>query len=539
MARTESTVKSADSSDYRQRFLDALDAQEQLEREAGRRVSALAALLARLTRALALDSNSALTKNLERLSSRLDERPLDPALGREVTAMHGALLEFMDEREQSLGAMFSALARAGGALEPHMTSWRARGALKRYRKRVAARRDDPPTVLSALVDLMEQLKASQSEPSAAPSEGMRKSDVDEPMQRVPPSDRHAASGFDLSLARKRVASALAAIDAPPSSVDALERINKRVAEADSEEGLIAALCELGSLIEDVIRSVREDYDRFLDAVDRQLDSLLEAIGEAEKTEHIERQQRQDINDHMMSQLSAFRDDAAKATNLDALKQSISAHLEQLSNGLTRLSRADASDGATLTGQLEAMRERLAALESESAEARSQLATQREMARTDALTGIANRAGFDEYLNDLLKRWHSAPVPLALAMVDIDHFKQVNDQFGHRAGDHALTLVANIIRSRIRATDFCARFGGEEFVLVLWDVDGPTARRIAEQLRAFVESCGCNFQGQHIALTASFGVTSMVAGDTADSVIQRADEALYAAKRAGRNRVEEG
>ena len=539
MARSESTVKTANSSDYRQRFLDALDAQESLEREAGRRVSALAALLARLTRAVAMEGNSALAKNLDRLTDRLDERPLDPAVGREITAMHGALLEFMDEREQSLGVMFSALARAGAALEPHLTSWRTRGALKRYRKRVAARRDDPRAVLGSLVDLIEQLTATQNKPSAAPEQNLTKPVADEQLDPVQPRQGQAASTFDLARASKRVAGVLAAIEAPPSSVDALERIKNQVAEADSEEGLIAALCELGALIEDVIRSVRDDYDCFLDAVDRQLDTLLEAIGEAEKTEHIERQQRRDINDDMMSRLSAFRDDAAKATNLDALKQSISTHLEQLSNGLTRLSRADESDGATLTGQLEAMRDRLAALESESAEARSQLATQRELARTDALTGVANRAGFDEYLEDLLKRWQSTPVPLALAMVDIDHFKQVNDQFGHRAGDHALTLVANIIRSRIRATDFCARFGGEEFVLVLWDVDRPTARRIAEQLRAFVESCGCNFQGQHIALTASFGVTSMVAGDTAESVIQRADEALYAAKRAGRNRVEEG
>ena len=136
MARTNSNFGQPLEDDFRKRFLDSLDVQETLERDAGRRVASLAALLARAGRAIEVDGDGKLAQRLEALCQRLRDRPLDPALSREVAALGSGLLEFMDARDRSRGAQLAELERCAVQLEGLLTSWRARGAVKRFRKRI-------------------------------------------------------------------------------------------------------------------------------------------------------------------------------------------------------------------------------------------------------------------------------------------------------------------------------------------------------------------------------------------------------------------
>jgi diguanylate cyclase len=130
-------------------------------------------------------------------------------------------------------------------------------------------------------------------------------------------------------------------------------------------------------------------------------------------------------------------------------------------------------------------------------------------------------------------------PLAVALGDVDHFKRVNDEFGHQAGDRALVLLAGILRKRLRHADFCARYGGEEFVLLLPATAREQAAAVIEQVRAYVAGCGFGYKGVPVPLTMSFGVTACTPEDAAPELLGRADAALYAAKRAGRNQVAVG
>jgi diguanylate cyclase (GGDEF)-like protein len=125
----------------------------------------------------------------------------------------------------------------------------------------------------------------------------------------------------------------------------------------------------------------------------------------------------------------------------------------------------------------------------------------------------------------------------LLIVDLDHFKRVNDAYGHRAGDQALQATAQALARSVRSDiDFVGRLGGEEFVVLLGAADEETARRAAESARAAIAAMRVATPNGEIAVTASIGYTPLVAGDSVSAALQRADEALYAAKRAGRNQI---
>lgn len=156
------------------------------------------------------------------------------------------------------------------------------------------------------------------------------------------------------------------------------------------------------------------------------------------------------------------------------------------------------------------------------------------ATTDPLTGIYNRAKFDESLDNETTRSQRYKSPLSLIMYDVDHFKRVNDEHGHQIGDDVLVRLSEIVFERIRSTDLLARWGGEEFVILVPGLDGPTAHQAAEKLRAAIEQATFGVVGN---ITCSFGVAEFAEGDSAATLVARADNALYRAKMRGRNRTE--
>lgn len=165
-----------------------------------------------------------------------------------------------------------------------------------------------------------------------------------------------------------------------------------------------------------------------------------------------------------------------------------------------------------------------------------LAESEHNARHDPLTGVLNRRAFGEHLKQELSRLQRRSGSCALAMLDIDHFKFINDKFGHQKGDHALQAFANVCVEESREGDVFSRFGGEEFVLLMPDTDTQGARRILERIRLAVSSVGLADKEGSATLTVSTGLTTWQKGDSMDALLQRADRALYQAKAAGRNRI---
>lgn len=161
------------------------------------------------------------------------------------------------------------------------------------------------------------------------------------------------------------------------------------------------------------------------------------------------------------------------------------------------------------------------------------------AEMDALTGLPNRRAFDSYFLEEAKRSDRNQTPLALALVDIDHFKRVNDQYGHAAGDIALQHIASILRRHLnRPTDFVARWGGEEFAILMTGNSLEGANYVLERLRHDIERSPCETPKGDFKLTISVGLAKAIVHESRDidSLLDHADQALYQAKHSGRNRV---
>lgn len=156
--------------------------------------------------------------------------------------------------------------------------------------------------------------------------------------------------------------------------------------------------------------------------------------------------------------------------------------------------------------------------------------------TDGLTGVGNRISLDSSLQrevDQANRYHQ---PLSILILDLDHFKAINDRHGHVAGDYVLKMVANTLKAGSRCADMTFRFGGEEFVVLLSQTDSAGAKITAERIRRSIENLGLHYGNQQIPVSISVGVATLGHNESKDSLIQRADKALYQAKQNGRNQV---
>lgn len=161
------------------------------------------------------------------------------------------------------------------------------------------------------------------------------------------------------------------------------------------------------------------------------------------------------------------------------------------------------------------------------------------ATLDSLTGIANRGAFDSRFKEMKQKFDEDGTGFSLLLLDVDHFKKVNDTWGHSIGDLALKHVTKIMQATLREGDFVARFGGEEFAMLLFSSAPETAEVVAERIRHNIEVSPLVTGDVTVPLTASIGIfniTGTAAGYGCDAILSRADEALYRAKCSGRNRI---
>jgi diguanylate cyclase (GGDEF)-like protein len=196
--------------------------------------------------------------------------------------------------------------------------------------------------------------------------------------------------------------------------------------------------------------------------------------------------------------------------------------------------ADRDELSQLGSALDAMAEQLATRDAQLRNALEQL---QEQAMTDPLTGLYNRRFFNDALARACKQAQRQQRAFSVILMDLDHFKNVNDSYGHDAGDAVLKHVGDLLRERVRASDIAVRYGGEEFAILLPDTDTEVAVARAEGLRLALRAQPIDCGKQSIGITASFGVAEYeYATSTGHGLMQSADAALYAAKADGRNAV---
>jgi diguanylate cyclase (GGDEF)-like protein len=176
------------------------------------------------------------------------------------------------------------------------------------------------------------------------------------------------------------------------------------------------------------------------------------------------------------------------------------------------------------------------LEQQSKVFEDKLAEQQRKSMQDALTKLANRAAFDDYFAKAMVRFHHKPFELAIVVLDIDNFKQINDTYGHTAGDKTLQVIANTIAKNVSKGVFVGRYGGEEFVLIYSKIQEKELTQELNALNKYIARLPFKFKSDKVSITLSIGATHIKANDNIHIAFERADQAMYKAKHNGKNQV---
>jgi diguanylate cyclase len=322
-----------------------------------------------------------------------------------------------------------------------------------------------------------------------------------------------------------------------ADAEALRDQIANTADGDSWDRVLERIADLIQAIRTQTQKERHGIANFLKLLTERLQTLdqqLQSSGQFYDESH---QAGEQLDSAVKREITGIGDQLRGATDLDQLKRVAQTHIDTVIAQLERHREAEQHRYQQATEQVAAMSARLRDMESETEALRSRISEERQQAVTDALTGIPNRLAYEERLKQEVARWKRFGMPLVLMVWDIDHFKQVNDRFGHKAGDRVLRTIARVLADRIRETDFVARYGGEEFVMLMTGSALDACLHVAEQLRAAVEATGFHFRDQSVTITASCGLAEMRDGDSTEHWFERADQALYRAKQEGRNRCE--
>ena len=242
-----------------------------------------------------------------------------------------------------------------------------------------------------------------------------------------------------------------------------------------------------------------------------------------------------LTDSVEAGVSSIEKTITKSTNLTVLKHDVATNLKEIRKHVVDYKHAEKVKNDIALQSYSKMINELIDSQKESDALQEQLHESKVKLLRDPLTGIANRLAYDERIDVEYNRWKRTNTPLCLAVWDIDHFKKINDKYGHAVGDRVLKLFADIIHSKIRKVDMFARIGGEEFVLVMPDTSLEKAMMLNNKLRLSLDECNFHYDGQQCQITSSVGIAEFRRGDDADIVLDKADKALYQSKNEGRNR----
>ncbi|VAW75381.1 hypothetical protein MNBD_GAMMA15-503 [hydrothermal vent metagenome] len=318
----------------------------------------------------------------------------------------------------------------------------------------------------------------------------------------------------------------------------VERIRAHILKMDEGGQWDSVLGEIADLVQAIrAQSLKEKQgiEDFLKQLGERLQEVDRQLAQSEAYYDDTRDAGERLDTQVQQEISGIGNSVRDATDLGQLKQVVRTHIDVILEHMAGHREAEQQRYDEAKREIVVMGERMADMESETETLRSRIDDERSQAKTDALTGIPNRLAWEERLEQEIARWKRFSTPLVLVMWDVDHFKQINDRFGHKAGDKVLRTLAHMLADNVRETDFVARYGGEEFVQLITGTSLEECLPVVEKLRAGIESTAFHFRDERVTITASCGLALFQDGDSADQCFERADKALYRAKDAGRNR----
>ena len=319
------------------------------------------------------------------------------------------------------------------------------------------------------------------------------------------------------------------------SLQTLRDTLQRAADPDWHTVLSRIIAEIRSIIER-ISADKHELETLVQEVSVELGDITGVLQSDQARLVSGREDTQRLHELMHEGVSRIQKHIETESDIEELKKGVSSSLEGIRRAITDFADSDARRLAEAERRNGELQERVRRMEDESARLQKRLQRKREQLMEDTLTGVRSRLAYDESLAQELSRFRRYHEPFCLAVLDIDHFKKINDSYGHSAGDKALRLVAQQVGERVRETDLLFRIGGEEFVLLLPRTTIDAAEPLVDAVRDAVGGSGFHFEGRPVPITLSAGLTAARGDDTAETIFARADDAMYRAKKGGRDRL---
>lgn len=285
-----------------------------------------------------------------------------------------------------------------------------------------------------------------------------------------------------------------------------------------------------------INADKQVLEQLMIEVSDELGDITQVLVEDQSGLRAGQEQTEALRDAMASGVQSIQTHIESASDIASLKAGVHQSLEGMRKGIGEFVEKDAQRFAESEARNASLQQRVASMEGEARELQEKLQQNREKLMLDSLTGAHSRHAYDETLAQEVSRFKRYGDGFALAVLDIDHFKRVNDSYGHAAGDKALKLVASLIIEQIRDPDYLFRVGGEEFVLLLPNTGIASARPLVERVRAAVGDSGFHFESKPVPMTISAGLAEIRSEDDGETLFARADDALYRAKKSGRDQL---
>jgi diguanylate cyclase len=303
--------------------------------------------------------------------------------------------------------------------------------------------------------------------------------------------------------------------------------------------LVPVLDDLAVLMLAVADIGQREFEGYLKQLNERLATFQGGLQDAQDGYADSVSAARELDSELRQQVDGLHSSVQHATDLPSLKGLVENRLNGLLGTMEQYQRQRDDREQLVAGRMQTLVERVANMEQEAKGFRQHMEEQRQKALLDPLTALPNRAAWNERLELEMARWQRYGGDLLLAVVDIDHFKRINDEYGHLAGDKVLKIIASELHKRLRKTDFIARFGGEEFAVLIPATPMAGGLQLLETLRSGIAECPFHFRGERVTITLSAGISAFASTERSEQVFERADQALYRAKRGGRNCVEAG
>jgi diguanylate cyclase len=325
---------------------------------------------------------------------------------------------------------------------------------------------------------------------------------------------------------------------PPEVSEAALQVVESLEAGLGPEGLASAIEAVTGLVHRVRVSIQQEkrqLEALLKEVTGRLADLDKGLASAHRSVQANFAAGRSHDAAVREEVRGLEASTRGAEDLETLRAGVLATIESIRARMEAKQQEDGAREETLRQEIEELRHTTASLQGQVSEYQEKIRLARETSLRDPLTGCYNRLAYEERARAEEARWRRYHAPLSLIIFDLDHFKAINDSFGHRAGDEVLKTIAQIARQQLREVDVFARYGGEEFTALLPETPLPAALTVAEKVRRAVESYRFHSRGKRVPLTLSGGAAQIREGETVEATFERADKALYLAKMSGRNR----